>query len=135
MGLLHAEYPGVSAFLYGTGAAFLLAFALPLFLSPLAWARRFLWTIPEDTRLTVYFGRCLGAVAVALVAACFHAAADPVRHSVVLLTLAVAGFLLTLVHVWGAIQRTQPWTETAEIALYGGLTVALVWMYLRVAGA
>ena len=36
-------------------------FALPLFFKPLLWAKLMMWEIPEETDLTVYFGRCLGA--------------------------------------------------------------------------
>src|SRR5262245_60225624 len=115
------DHVGVSWFLRIVAVAFLVAFALPLLFRPLGWARRFLWRIPVETELAVYFGRCLGAVAVAIVVACFHAAQDPRRHAIVLLMLPVAGSLLTLVHIWGALKREQPWTETVEIALYAGL--------------
>ena len=37
------------------------AFALPIFLVPLRWARVLGWRVPEHTDLAVYFGRCLGA--------------------------------------------------------------------------
>jgi len=39
-----------------------LFFALPIFIAPLAWARAMRWAIPEQQHLTIYFGRCLGAV-------------------------------------------------------------------------
>jgi hypothetical protein len=39
----------------------------------------------------------------------------------------IIGALMTGVHVWGAVRREQPWTETAEIPLYAGLAV-LAWV-------
>jgi hypothetical protein len=44
--------------------------------------------------------------------------------------LIAAGALLTVAHVWGALTRRQPWTETVEIALYAGLTALFVWLRL-----
>lgn len=41
-----------------------LAFALPIFLMPLTWARWMKWRLPREADghdLAVYFGRCLGA--------------------------------------------------------------------------
>jgi hypothetical protein len=35
---------------------------------------------------------------------------------------------MTLIHGWGAIRRIQPWTENAEILLYGGLAVLSTWI-------
>ena len=43
----------------------------------------------------------------------------------------VAGFLLGAVHIWGALRREQPWTETAEIPLYVGLGALALWIRLQ----
>ena len=115
-------------FLYGAGVLFLVVFAMPLLLSPLRWARIFQWELPEDTRLAAYFGRCLGAVAVALVFGCLRAARDPANHPLIFEILSLTGALLLLVHIWGAIRRQQPWTETAEIALYAVATGLAIWI-------
>jgi hypothetical protein len=32
------------------------------------------------------------------------------------------------VHLWGALRRMQPWTETAEIALYALVTGIALWI-------
>jgi len=37
--------------------------------------------------------------------------------------------LLTLVHIVGAAQKVQPWTESAEIPFWGGLSVLGVLFY------
>jgi hypothetical protein len=48
-------------------------FAAPIFLVPLAWARVLRFTIPSDTDLAVYFGRCLGAFAMVVEGMMFRA--------------------------------------------------------------
>lgn len=116
-------------FLIIAGVGFLFAYALPLFFAPLRWARWFRWSLPADDALCGYFGRCLGGVALALVVGCLVAAAAPARNSIMLLTVAVACALMTIVHVQGALNRRHPWPEHLEIPLYALLTVASAWLY------
>jgi hypothetical protein len=125
--LIDPSCPLASWFLLGGGAFFGAAFALPLLFAPLHWARRFGWRVPEDASLTVYFGRCLGAVAVAVVVQVLRAAPDPRGHRGAFELLVTAGVPLALVHVWGAVRRAQPWIETAEIGLYAGVSAIAVW--------
>ncbi|HZS38801.1 MAG TPA: hypothetical protein VFF06_18340 [Polyangia bacterium] len=130
--MIDPSAPLASWFLWIVAIAFLFAFALPLLVVPLDWARVFRWRVPSgDNQLTEYFGRCLGAVAVAIVVCAVRAAPRPRNHPVLFELLIISGGLLTAVHAWGAIRRRQPWTETVEIALYAGLTVAGVWIYRR----
>ena len=117
-----------SIFLLVAASLFLVVYAIPLLFAPLRWARVFLWRLPTDTDLTVYLGRCLGGVAVAICAVCFRAAPDPAKHVAIFEVVFVAGALLTLIHVWGAIRRVQPWTEHVEIALYAALTGVDAWI-------
>ena len=42
--------------------------------------------------------------------------------------LAVAAFMV-VVHIWGALLRIQPVSETLEIGVYGGLAVLTVLFY------
>jgi len=112
-----------SEFLVGFGAVALVVFALPIFLVPLTWARAFRWNLPEDTDLAIYFGRCLGVLAVVLSASvlCAGLGGDGV---LLMFQLMIPVFIgMTLVHVWGAIRRIQPVTETIEIAFWAGLIV------------
>jgi hypothetical protein len=121
----------------GRSALFLLAasgvglgvFGFPLLLSPLKWARRLRWRVPEDTDLAVYLGRSLGAVAVALSLGGLWAARDPWRHRIVFRIAGMAAVLLAGVHVRGAMEGKQPWTETAEIALWAAMAVGAVAYY------
>ena len=105
-----------------------LLFALPLLLVPLQWARLFRWRIPEHTDLAVYFGRCLGAFIVVFELMAWRAASSGRDIGAVFLMLLAISASMTLVHVYGALRRIQPWTETAEIAFYAGLFV-LAWCF------
>jgi len=106
-----------------------LAFALPIFLAPLKWARWFGWKIPQETDLAVYFGRCLGAFILIVELLMLRAA---VTGTGLVLTfqvlLAVAAFMI-VVHVWGAVLRIQPISETLEIGIYSGLALLTVLFY------
>jgi hypothetical protein len=104
-------------------------------LTPLRWAKVFLWAIPAEIALTRYFGRCLGGVASGIVFACFRLAPHPEGCPVLFEFLAVVCGLMTAVHVVGALEKAQPWTETAEIFLYGALTAATLFIRSTLPGA
>ena len=110
-----------SAFLLGAGSTGLVVFGVPLLLSPLRWARALRWRVPDDTDLTVYLGRSLGAVAVALSAGTLRAARRPEEHRIIFEVGFLTGALLAAVHLRGALLRRQPWTETAEIAFWSAM--------------
>lgn len=109
------------AFLVVFGILAGLAFALPIFLVPLTWARAFRWKLPQDTDLAIYFGRCLGVLAVVLSGFALRAGftGAGVEQMFQIMIPVFAG--MTLVHVVGAIQRIQPVTETIEIAFWACL--------------
>jgi hypothetical protein len=117
-------------FLFVGGVGTLAAFGLPILLSPLRWARALQWEIPEDVRLVRYFARSLGCTAVAIGAVSVHLSlqADPPREFLLVPILSTA--LLTGTHVVGALERSQPWTETVEILLWLGLTIWGLTVYL-----
>ncbi len=116
-------------FLLAASGVSLGAFGLPLLLSPLKWAKRLRWQVPEDTDLAVYLGRSLGAVAVALSLGGLSAARDPWRYRIVFQMAAVAAALLAGVHVRGAIEGKQPWTETAEIPFWTAMAIGAIACY------
>lgn len=109
-------------YLVVTGIGTILAFGLPFLLAPIRWARLFQWEIPDDVRLVKYFARCLGctAIGISVVALYYSTRPDPPREF--LLVGIVSAGLLTLVHIVGALERSQPWTETVEIVFWLGLT-------------
>jgi hypothetical protein len=120
-----------STFLYVTAAVFLVAIVLPLLFAPLAWARVFRWTLPERTDLAVYFGRCLGAAALALLYGMFRAARDPALQPLVFELAAIVAGTLCVVHIVGFLRKQQPWTETAEIPIYAALALFSAWVRSR----
>jgi hypothetical protein len=131
---IDAQHPIASWFLLGSAIVFGVVFALPLLVVPLRWARVFQWPSGPQSSLTVYFGRCLGGLATALVIAVLRAVPAPAEHLPVIDMAMVATGLMTVVHVVGAIERSQPWTETVEIGVYAAMTAALFWVRTSVGG-
>lgn len=127
--MINPDYPLASWFLALSTSLFLVGYALPLLFVPLRWARWFGWELPTGNNdLTVYFARCLGGLALSVIIAVVQFIPDPKSHLVIFELIGLIGFLMTGVHVWGAIKKQQPWTETAEIPLYGAVCVAALWL-------
>ena len=122
-----AEHARTFLLVFGIAAG--LAFAVPIFLMPITWARAFRWNIPDDTDLAIYFGRCLGVLAVVLTL--FVLRAGLTGDSLVLMfQIMIPVFVgMTLVHIWGALRRIQPMTETIEIAFWAGLVLLALLFY------
>lgn len=95
-----------------------LVFALPIFLVPLTWARLMAWQIPQQTDLAVYFGRCLGAFILILEALMLRAALTGEAMHTAFELLAATATMMVVVHVYGALKRIQPLSETLEIGFY-----------------
>jgi hypothetical protein len=112
-----------TTFLIVVAGVTMITFALPLTFAPLRWARAFGWRLPDDTDLAVYFGRCLGVIALAVHALALTAAISGVGVELVFKLLIAGWALLTLVHVWGALRRLQPASESWEIAFWAPLVV------------
>jgi hypothetical protein len=111
-------------FLLTLVSVFACVYAIPILFFPKAWARMFRWDVTHaDDPLALYFARCLGAVAVGIVALVGRAALDPTAHREMFDLIFLVALLLTGVHVVGAIQKKQPWTETAEIVLYAATAI------------
>ena len=127
--MIDSVHPAASWYLWILSIGFVALFALPLLLFPLHWARWFKWRVADDDNLALYFGRCLGGVALALSVGWFRAAMHPGAYPIVWEITIAAGALMTWVHILGALQKRQPWTETAEIGMYGLLTVAAYLIY------
>lgn len=105
------------------------AFALPIFLAPLAWARRLGWRVPEDSDLVIYFGRCLGAFILVVELMMLRAALTGTGLVFTFQVLIAVAVLMTVVHIWGAVQRIQPVSETLEIGMYAALGILAVLFY------
>lgn len=95
-----------------------LFFALPIFVAPIAWARLMGWTIPEHQHLAIYFGRCLGAFILVIEVAMLRSATTGTSFSYAFDLLFVVFALMFVVHVYGALKRIQPISETLEIGFW-----------------
>ena len=114
-------------FLVAVAALFIPVFALPLFIDPIWWAERFGWETEGPRDLAVYFGRCLGAVALAIAVIALRAASDPPAHRWLFDLLALSALLLAIVHLRGAIEESQPLVEHLETAMYAGFAAAALY--------
>lgn len=129
--MINPDYPLASWFLVISVAFFIIVIALPLLFVPLTWARWFGWKLPEgNTDLTVYFGRCLGGVALAVIIAVAHGIPDPKSHHLLFDLVAMTSGLMIGIHVWGWIRKTQPLSETVEIAVWVVVFVMSLWIRL-----
>ena len=99
-------------------------FALPLFLDPYGWAGKFGWRKEPETDVGLYFGRCLGAMAIASCLQAVRAARDPERHQAYFEFSESAAWLLAAVHVRGLIEQRQPPIEHAEIIGWSAMAIA-----------
>lgn len=109
-------------------------FALPIAAAPLYWAKLMLWRQPEDRDLAVYFGRCLGAFLLVIEFLMFRSAYTGQGLLITFECLALVWLLMIVVHVVGAIEGTQPITETLEIGLWV-LLLVLTLLFWPAAGA
>ena len=106
-----------------------LFFALPIFLAPIAWARMMGWTLPEHRHLAIYFGRCLGAFILVVEVAMLRSVTTGTSFSYAFDMLFVVFSLMFVVHVYGALKRIQPLSETLEIGFWAVLLVLNVLFY------
>ena len=77
--------------------------------------------------LSAYLGRCLGAVALAVIGCAYRAAPRPAAHPILFELIGAIGALLAGVHLWGAVKRQQPWLETMEVPLYAIVAGLAAW--------
>jgi hypothetical protein len=127
--MINSQFPLASWFLVVSTSFFLLVYALPLLFIPLRWARWFGWELPTGNNdLTVYFARCLGGLALAIIITVVQFIPDPRSHLAIFELIGLVCGMMVLVHVWGAVRKTQPWPETAEIPLYGAVCAIALWL-------
>ncbi|MCP3137376.1 hypothetical protein [Pyxidicoccus xibeiensis] len=127
--MISAQHPLASWFLVVSTLSFLAVFGLPLLLCPLKWARVFGWKIPEgNTDLTVYFARCLGGVATAIILTLVQYIPDPDSQPALFDLIALVCGAMVVVHVWGALRKAQPPLETLEIFFYAAVCAVAVWI-------
>jgi hypothetical protein len=121
------EYAGI--YLLVVGVAMLLGFGIPLLLAPMSWARLFRWEVPPPGHLVMFLGRSLGVFICVVAAYAIRIAAVPSGQPFyfeLMVWIVVAMFGL---HVYGAIRKVQPITETIEIGLWAVLLLATLAFY------
>ncbi len=94
------------------------AFSLPMMLVPMKWAKILGWHIPEHDHLAVYFGRCLGAMALVVGLIGFQALSDPKVMLFYFNIILLIFISMMVIHVYGAFKRIQPISETIEILFW-----------------
>lgn len=109
-----------------------LVFGAPITFFPLPWARVIGWTIPDDVRLTRYFGRCLGLLVLSLCGLALYASVHPEIQSLVCMVAGITMLGLSLIHIVGALEKAQPFFETLEIGIYGCAGGYFLWLALGV---
>ena len=116
-------------YLYVLSVGMLLGFGLPLLFVPISWARLFRWEIPQPEELAAFLGRSVGVFICVIAVFAFRAATIPAVQSFffdMLLWILVGSILI---HVYGAIRKAQPITETIEILVWFLLLFATVAFY------
>jgi hypothetical protein len=105
-------------YLYVVAVAILIGFGIPLLFVPIQWARIFRWEIPEQKQLAAFLGRTVGVFLIVLAVFAFKAANTPAVQPFFfdLLLWIISGSIL--IHVYGAIKKAQPITETLEILVW-----------------
>ncbi len=123
MGLWAEHAP---AFLLVVAAATTLAFGVPMVFAPLAWGRMMGFRIATETDLAVYYGRCLGSMALVVNALAVRAALTGEAIVFVFEIGLAFSVLMVLVHAWGGIRGIQPRSETIETALWASFVALYV---------
>ena len=118
-----------SLYLYILGIGIVAGFGLPMFLVPITFARVLRWQIPDNEHLAIYFGRCLGGIACVMGVFGFKAAGAPELQPFFFQLAISALCILTVAHIYGAIRKIQPITETIEIIFWFGLIILTLCFY------
>jgi hypothetical protein len=121
--------PYLHIYLYVVAVAMGIGFGIPLLLVPIQWARVFRWEIPQQRDLATFLGRSVGVFICVLAIFAYKAANTPAVQPFFfdLLLWVIAGSFL--IHVYGAIKKAQPVTETIEILLWIFLFLATLAFY------
>jgi hypothetical protein len=105
-------------YLVVAGIAMLGVFGIPLLVAPMTWARLLRWEIPPPGQLVIFLGRSLGLFICVVAAYAFKVAATPQAQPFFFELMLWLFVGMIGLHVYGAIRKAQPITETMEIALW-----------------
>jgi hypothetical protein len=116
-------------YLYVAGAAMLASFGIPLMVVPLRWARFLRWEVPQPENLVVFFGRSLGVFISVIAVLAFKVTGTPAAKPFFFELMLWLFVGMIGLHVYGAIRKAQPITETLEIGLWVVLLVVTLAFY------
>jgi hypothetical protein len=105
-------------YLIVAGVAMLVAFGLPLMLVPLKWAGVFRWDVSKPGTWGIFMGRSLGVLITVLAIYGIKVSQTPLAMPFYYELMLWTFLGMILLHVYGAIRKTQPITETLEIGLW-----------------
>lgn len=121
--------PYSDIYLIVVGVVTLVSFGLPLVIVPMRWANVFRWDVYQPGNLTIFLGRSLGVFISIMAIFAFKVSQTPTAMPFYFdLLLWVFGGML-LLHIYGAVRKTQPITETFEILLWIGLGLVTLCFY------
>lgn len=116
-------------YLLVAGVSMLLVFGIPLIFVPVRWAKVLRWDVSQVGDLTLFLARSMGVMITILALYAFKVSQTPAAMPFYFqLMLWTFGGMIIL-HIYGAIRKTQPITETLEIALWIMLTVLTLCFY------
>jgi len=112
-----------------TGIAMLVAFGLPLILVPMRWASLFRWDVSQPGNLVIFLGRSLGIFITVIALYAFRVSQIPSAMPFFFELMLWTFVGMILLHVYGAIRKIQPVTETIEIGLWVILCLVTLCFY------
>jgi hypothetical protein len=117
-------------YLIVAGAAMLLGFGLPLTLVPIQWAHVFQWELPSHKKFTLFLERSVGIFIIVMSIFAFKASQGSIEVMRFFFDMMLVTFVgMILLHIYGAIRKVQPRSETLEIILWVILTIVTVLFY------
>jgi hypothetical protein len=105
-------------YLIVAGVAMLVVFGLPLMLVPLRWAKLLRWDVSQPGDWGIFMGRSLGVMITVLALYAIKVSQTPSAMPFYYLLMLWTFVGMILLHIYGAIRKTQPITETFEIGLW-----------------
>ena len=112
-----------------TGIAMLVAFGIPLILVPMRWASLFRWDVSQPGNLVIFLGRSLGIFITVIALYAFRVSQIPSAMPFFFELMLWTFVGMILLHVYGAIRKIQPVTETIEIGLWVILCLVTLCFY------
>ena len=104
-------------------------FGIPLLVVPLRWAHAFRWEVSQPEHLVVFLGRSLGIFISLLAVFAFKVAGSPAVKPFFFDLMLWLFVSMIALHIYGAVRKTQPITETIEIFLWVALFMITLCFY------